>query len=153
MVAPGGDESATNRDKCMVDLLSHLRSGIIVVIISVVLGIASTLAITVMQKSRQLGILKAMGLTDRNASKVFVSEGMFLGIFGAIVGVLLGIGLLFAFSQFALNPDGTPLIPITINPGFIALSAGIALVACMIASLIPAIKSSKLTVIEVIRNA
>jgi lipoprotein-releasing system permease protein len=125
----------------------------IFVIISVVLGISSTLAITVMQKSRQLGILKAMGLTDNNASKVFVSEGIFLGIFGAIVGILLGIGLLVAFTAFALNPDGTPLIPLTIDPGFIALSGGIAIVACVLASLIPAIKSSKLTVIEVIRNA
>jgi lipoprotein-releasing system permease protein len=125
----------------------------IFVIISVVLGISSTLAITVMQKSRQLGILKAMGLTDSNASKVFVSEGVFLGIFGAIVGILLGIGLLVAFTAFALNPDGTPLIPLSIDPGFIALSGGIAILACVIASLIPAIKSSKLTVIEVIRNA
>lgn len=125
----------------------------IFVIISVVLGISSTLAITVMQKSRQLGILKAMGLTDTNASKVFVSEGIFLGIFGAIVGILLGIGLLVAFTSFALNPDGTPLIPLTIDLGFIALSGGIAIFACVVASLIPAIKSSKLTVIEVIRNA
>lgn len=125
----------------------------IFVIISVVLGISSTLAITVMQKSRQLGILKAMGLTDKNASKVFVSEGLFLGIFGSIVGILLGLGLLVAFTTFALNPDGTPLIPLNIDPGFLAISAGIAIVASVIASLIPAIKSSKLTVIEVIRNA
>lgn len=125
----------------------------IFVIISVVLGISSTLAITVMQKSRQLGILKAMGLTDKNASKVFVSEGLFLGIFGSIVGILLGIGLLVAFTTFALNPDGTPLIPLNIEPGFLAISAGIAIAASVVASLIPALKSSKLTVIEVIRNA
>ncbi len=125
----------------------------IFVIVSVVLGIASTLAITVMQKSRQIGILKAMGLTDKNASKVFVSEGIFLGIFGSIIGVLLGIGLLVAFTKFALNPDGTPLIPLTIEIGFIALSAGIAIIASVVASLIPALKSSKLEVIEVIRNA
>jgi len=125
----------------------------IFVIVSVVLGIASTLAITVIQKSRQIGILKAMGLTDKNASKVFVSEGLFLGIFGSIVGILLGLGLLVAFTTFALNPDGTPLIPLNIDIGFLALSAGIAIIACILASLIPAIKSSKLTVIEVIRNA
>ncbi|MFA6801765.1 MAG: FtsX-like permease family protein [Acholeplasmataceae bacterium] len=142
------------------DLLSGLQgqsaSSLMIqvfVIISVVLGIASTLAITVMQKSRQLGILKAMGLTDGNASKVFVSEGFFLGVFGAIAGIIIGIGLLLSFTMFALNPDGTPLIPLTIDPLFILLSASIAVVASVIASLIPAIKSSKLTVIEVIRNA
>lgn len=125
----------------------------IFVIISVVLGISSTLAITVMQKSRQIGIMKAMGIKDRDASFVFLSEGFILGIFGAIGGVLLGLGLSYAFTTFALNSDGTPVVPLFINPGFIALSGGIALVASTLASLTPAIKSSKLTVIEVIRNA
>ncbi len=123
------------------------------VIISVVLGISSVLAITVMQKSKQIGILKAMGILDQDASKVFLFEGFILGIFGAIGGVLLGLGLTFSFTTFALNPDGTPVVPLFIDPGFIALSAGIALVASTLASLIPAIKSSKMTVIEVIRNA
>lgn len=125
----------------------------IFVIISVVLGISSTLAITVMQKSRQIGIMKAMGIKDRDASYVFLSEGFILGIFGAIGGVLLGLGLSYAFTTFAVNSDGTPVVPLSIDSGFIALSGGIALVACLVASLTPAIKSSKMTVIEVIRNA
>lgn len=125
----------------------------IFVIISVVLGISSTLAITVMQKSKQIGIMKAMGILDRDASFVFLSEGLILGIFGAIGGVLLGLGLSYAFTTFALNADGTPVVPLYIDMGFIALSGGIALIACILASLTPAIKSSKMTVIEVIRNA
>ncbi len=142
------------------DLLSGLQgqsiSSLMIqifVIISVVLGISSTLAITVMQKSKQIGIMKAMGITDRDASFVFLSEGLFLGVFGALGGVLFGLGLSYAFTTFALNPDGTPVVPLLIDGGFIALSAGIALVACLLASLTPAIKSSQLTVIEVIRNA
>ena len=123
------------------------------VIISVVLGISSTLAITVMQKSKQIGILKAMGILDSDASKVFLFEGFILGIFGAIGGVLLGLGLSYSFTTFALGPDGDPVVPLFIDPGFIILSAGIALLASTLAALIPAIKSSKLTVIEVIRNA
>jgi lipoprotein-releasing system permease protein len=123
------------------------------VIISVVLGIASVLAITVMQKSRQIGILKAMGITDRDASNVFLLEGFMLGIGGAIGGVLLGLGLSVSFTAFALGPDGQPVVPLTIEPSFIALSAMIALVSSTLAALIPAIKSRKMTVIEVIRNA
>ncbi len=124
----------------------------ICVIISVVLGIASVLAITVLQKSRQLGILKAMGIQNKDASAIFLFEGFILGIFGAILGVLFGLGLSFAFTTFALNPDGSPVINLVIDPGFIALSGAIALVASMLAALSPAIKSSKLSVIEVIRN-
>ncbi|HPD99653.1 MAG TPA: ABC transporter permease [Bacillota bacterium] len=119
----------------------------IFVIVSVVLGISSTLAITVLQKSKQLGILKAMGIQDGDASLIFLFEGMLLGVFGAILGILLGVGLLYAFTTFS----GTD-IPISINAGFLALSAGIAIAASMIAALSPAIKSSKLSVIEVIRN-
>jgi len=123
------------------------------VIISVVLGISSTLAITVMQKSRQIGILKAMGIQDSDASKVFLFEGFILGIFGAIGGVIFGLGLAYSFTAFAVTEDGSPVVPLNIEPGFIALSALIALFASTIAALTPAIKSSKLTVIEVIRNA
>lgn len=123
------------------------------VIISVVLGISSVLAISVMQKSKQIGILKAMGIKDKDASLVFLFQGLILGIFGAIGGVLLGLGLSYAFTTFALNSDGTPVVPLNIEAGFIAFSALIAIVASTISSLFPAIKSSKLTVIEVIRNA
>lgn len=122
------------------------------VLISVILGIASVLAITVMQKSRQVGILKAMGLTDSASSLVFLFQGLFLGILGAVLGVAFGIGLCVMFLAFAQNPDGTPVVAITIDYAFIAFSALIAVAASVLASLIPARKSSKLNPIEVIRN-
>lgn len=124
----------------------------IFVVISVVLGIASVLAITVLQKSRQIGILKAMGITDRISSQVFLFQGFMLGILGGLLGILFGLGLLWSFSQFALKPDGTPVVPIFINPSFIGLSGLIAVVASTLASIIPAIKSRKLSPIEVIKN-
>ena len=123
------------------------------VMISVLLGIASVLAITVVQKSKQIGILKAMGIRDSAASLIFVFQGLMLGIAGAILGILLGLGLAYVFTRFALNPDGTPVVPLYINPGFIELSAGFAIVVSTLAALIPARKSSKLNPIEVIRNA
>lgn len=122
------------------------------VVISVVLGIASVLAITVLQKSKQIGILKAMGINDRTSSYIFLSQGFILGVLGGILGIIFGIGLLFIFSNFALNPDGTPVVPIFINPMFIGLSGLIAILASTGASIIPALKSKKLSPIEVIRN-
>lgn len=123
------------------------------VMISVLLGIASVLAITVVQKSRQIGILKAMGIRDRAASQIFLFQGLMLGVAGAVLGILLGLGLAYAFTQFAVNPDGTPVVPLFIDPAFIAFSAGFAIVVSTLAALIPASKSSKLNPIEVIRNA
>ncbi|PKM63295.1 MAG: ABC transporter permease [Firmicutes bacterium HGW-Firmicutes-21] len=122
------------------------------VMISVVLGIASVLAITVMQKSRQIGILKAMGIKSRQASLIFLSEGLMLGVFGALAGIAIGIGLSASFTAFALNPDGTPVIALYINSSFIMVSGLIAVLACLIAAMIPARRSSKLDPIDIIRN-
>lgn len=141
------------------DLLSGLQgqssSSLLIqvfVTLSVVLGISSVLAITVLQKSRQLGILKAMGIQDGTASLIFLFQGMLLGIIGAIGGIGLGLGLSYSFTTFALNPDGTPVVNLFIDPVFIAISAGIAFVAATIASLFPALKSRKISIIEVIKN-
>ena len=124
------------------------------VLISVVLGIASILAIIVLQKSKQIGILKAMGIKNTDASLIFLFEGLILGIFGAITGVLLGLFLLISFQTFAIDQaTGDPVIPLFIDYGFIAISALDCHWCCNLAALIPARKSSKLSVIEVIRNA
>lgn len=124
----------------------------IFVMLSVVLGISSVLAITVMQKSKQIGILKAMGINNIKSSLIFLFEGLILGIFGAIAGILLGLGLAAAFTTFALNPDGTPVVALYIDSKFIALSGAVAMLACLFASLIPAKKSSSLNPIDIIRN-
>ncbi len=124
----------------------------IFVLISVVLGIASVLAITVMQKSRQIGILKAMGLRNKISSYVFLFEGLILGFFGAIVGIALGLLLSYAFTTFATNPDGTPIVALSIEYSFIAMSGIIAIVSSIFASLIPAIRSMKLNPIDIIKN-
>lgn len=124
----------------------------IFVMLSVVLGIASVLAITVMQKAKQIGILKAMGIKNSATSMIFLFEGLILGTFGAIVGILLGLGLAAVFSTFALNPDGTPVVALYLNIKFVAMSGVIAILSCVFASFIPAIKSSKLNPIDIIRN-
>lgn len=122
------------------------------VMISVVLGIASVLAITVMQKSRQIGILKAMGIKNSSTSYIFLFEGLILGFFGAALGILLGLGVAFSFTKFALNPDGTPVVALYISYSFIAMSGLIAIGASVLAAFIPAIRSSKLNPIDIIRN-
>lgn len=122
------------------------------VMISVVLGIASVLAISVVQKSRQIGILKAMGMHNPSASLVFLFQGFLLGILGAIAGVALGIGLSWSFATFVINTDGSSVVPLFINWYFIGVSAGIAVLASTLASLIPAIRVSNLDPMEVIKN-
>lgn len=122
------------------------------VLISVALAIASVLAITVIQKSKQIGILKAMGIKDKTASLIFLFQGLMLGVIGAVLGVAFGLLLSLMFTKFALNPDGTPVVALYIDYGFIVLSAMIAVASSTVAALIPARRSSTLNPIEVIRN-
>lgn len=122
------------------------------VLIAVLLGIASVLAISAVQKSKQLGILKAMGIQDRVAGQIFLFQGLVLGTIGAIVGTGLGVGLSYGFATFVKNADGTPLVPFYADPTFIAGSVIIAIVASTFAAFIPAKNSSKLNPIEVIQN-
>lgn len=122
------------------------------VLLSVLLGISSVLAISVVQRSKQIGILKAMGIQDKDASLIFVFQGLMLGILGALLGIALGIGLLVIFTKFAVNSDGSPVVPIYISYGFITLSGTFAVFTATIASLIPARITSRLNPIEVIKN-
>jgi lipoprotein-releasing system permease protein len=141
------------------DLLSALNgqqtsSTIIqaVIILSVVIAIASVLAINVLQKSRQIGILKAMGIKNLTASMIFIYQGLLIGLVGSILGMSLGLGLLYAFSTFTTNPDGTALIDLYIEYDFVIRSWIIAVLASTLAGVIPASKSLRLNPIEVIRE-
>lgn len=122
------------------------------VLLAVLLGIASVLAISVVQKSKQIGILKAMGIKDKDASLIFLFQGLLLGIIGALIGTGLGILFSFIFATFVKNPDGTSLVPFYLDVKFVGLSVVIAIASSTIAALIPARKSSKLNPIEVIKN-
>jgi len=117
------------------------------VIISISLGIASVLAIAAVQKQRQLGILKAMGTTNRSASKIFIIQGFLLGSVGSIIGVVFGLILAYGFISGAEVVFG-----LEINARTLLTPIILALLAAVSASTIPARRAAKLSPIEVIRN-
>jgi len=121
------------------------------VLMSVIIGIASILSITVLQKSRQIGILKAMGIKDRASSLIFMSQGLFLGLGGAVMGMALGTVLFLGFLK-GISSSGDSIISSDLNVAFILASGLIATLAALGASLLPAAKSRRLDPIEVIRN-
>jgi len=123
-----------------------------VIILSVVIAIASVLAISVLQKSRQIGILKAMGIKDRAASLIFIYQGFLIGLAGSIVGIALGLGLLYAFNVFTADPGGAALIDLYFDYDFVIRSWLIILLASTLAGAIPARRSLQLNPIDVIRE-
>lgn len=122
------------------------------ILVSVVVTIASVLSITVLQKSRQIGILKAMGISDGEASRVFLYEGLILGGAGAVGGILLGAGLLLSFTTFAKGADGEPVIAIALEASFLVTSFAIAVVSSALAAALPARRSRRLSPVDVIRG-
>lgn len=121
------------------------------VLFAIALGIASVLAVSVVQKSRQIGILKAMGVNKRSASKIFVIQGALLGFLGAIFGVFAGILLIEAFIIGTSSVGGLGF-EITIKMQNVIIILIVSTLSGIISSLIPASSSAKLNPMEVIRN-
>ena len=144
-----------NNQQLLTALESQSSSSLVIqvfVMIAVTLGISSVLAVSVVQKSRQIGILKAMGTNRRRVGIIFLIQGAILGLAGALIGSMGGIGLSKLFVNVVRDETGSPLFPITINLNFILISIAVATLAGMIAALIPARNSAKLNPVEVIRN-
>ena len=116
------------------------------VLVAVALGIASTLAISAVQKTRQIGILKAMGMRDRQAGRIFLWQAAILGLIGSGVGVLVGVALITLFSLSGASFSFGP------KPGFTAVSFVVGVVVALASSLIPSRRTSKLDPIEVIQG-
>lgn len=120
------------------------------VLISVILGISSVLAVSVMQKSKQIGILKAMGLSDVRTSWIFIFQGAILSGLGILLGVLLGLGLIEGFVQGTKN--SATIIKISLDYMYIFQICIISFVMSCISVTIPARKTKTLDPIEVIKN-
>ncbi|MFC1872285.1 ABC transporter permease [Chloroflexota bacterium] len=124
----------------------------VVIIASVIIAISSVLAITVLQKSREIGILKAMGIKDSAASLIFVYQGLLVGLLGTTLGVILGLGLLYGFSAFTTSSDGVAIVDLYLDYNFIITSWLIGVAASTFAGIFPAKKSLELNPVEVIRE-
>lgn len=116
------------------------------VIVSITFGISSVLAVSVVQKSKEIGILKAMGTTSRGARRIFLYQGLILGLIGSVIGILFGLLLLYLFGTFAAT------FAINYEWRSILVVAVIAVIASTLASVIPAKKSADLNPMEAIKN-
>jgi lipoprotein-releasing system permease protein len=141
------------------DLLTALQSQStssymiqVFVIIAVMLGIASTLAISAVQKTRQVGILKALGMADGRTGLVFLWQAGIMGVIGTTLGVALSLGLIAVFSAIAKSGN-SGLFPIQPKLSFVLFSAGIGIAIALISAIIPYRRTARLDPIEVIQGA
>ena len=122
-----------------------------VVMVVVVLGIASVLVVSVVQKRREIGILRAMGATQGQVLRVFLLQGAIVGALGSALGVLLAVVLIYLFTTFVRGSDGLPLFAITLAPGLALRIAAVATVCGVLAAVAPARSAAQLDPAQAIR--
>jgi lipoprotein-releasing system permease protein len=117
----------------------------------VMLGIASVLVVSVVQKRKEIGILRAMGATRAQMTRVFLMQGGIVGLVGSVLGAVLAKLLLWAFSMFVLGSDGKPLF-MTELPLDLAVTVTLVATMCgVLAAAAPARSAAKLDPAQAIR--
>lgn len=148
-------ESWQQANSSLVSALNaqSISTGVIraVVMIVVVLGIASVLVVSVVQKRREIGILRAMGATQGQVLRIFLLQGAIVGAVGSTLGVLLAVGLVWAFSRLVKGGDGLPLFVIALSPALALQVAGVATLCGVLAAVAPARRAARLDPAQAIR--
>ncbi len=121
------------------------------VVLAVALGIASVLGVSVIQKSREIGILKATGTSTGMVQRIFLLEGALVGAAGSVLGAGVGSVMAIAFAGLARAPTGEPLFPVDLTPGLYLGAAAVAIVTGTLAAWFPASRAARLEPAEVIR--
>jgi len=142
--------SALKLEKVMMFLI------LLLIILVAAFNIISNLLLLSVQKSRDIGIMSAVGFSRFSVSKIFFYEGIIVGLFGIFLGIILGLLVSFTLKYFDIFelPKGVYYIdklPVAVVPLDIVMVAAVAFVITVAAGIYPAYQVSKLDPLEAIR--
>jgi lipoprotein-releasing system permease protein len=120
--------------------------------LSVAFGIAAVLVVSVIQRSKDIGILRAMGARRGQVLRVFLLQGGLLGFAGSLLGSSLGLAALAYWHSIARQADGKELFPLVIDPRLLLGAAVMATVVGVLAAAMPAVRAAKLDPVVAIRG-
>ena len=120
--------------------------------LSVAFGIASVLVVSVTQRSRDIGILRAMGTSQGQILRVFLLQGGLLGFAGSIVGAAAGGSALVLWHTFSRQADGSEIFPLILEPSLFVYSVLLAAITGVAAAAVPAYGAAKLDPVVAIRG-
>jgi lipoprotein-releasing system permease protein len=149
------DSWISQNSDLMTGLRSQSASSVMIqvfVILAVALGIASVLAVSVVQKAKEIGILRATGTRASSVTRIFLLQGAILGAAGSLVGIALGSFLALFFAALAKNPDGSATFPVALTPFLYGRSVAVAMVVGLVSAVVPARDAARLDPATVIRN-
>jgi putative ABC transport system permease protein len=138
----------------LLDLLLGLVGSIALTVAS--LGIVNTMVMSILERTREIGIMKAIGGSDEDIRKIFLFEAALIGLMGGVAGDLLGwvVGRVINFgANYYLQSQGAPganlfLIPWWLSSGGVAF----AMVVSLIAGSFPALRAARLDPIQALRH-
>ncbi len=116
------------------------------VALSVAFGIASVLSVSVVQRTREIGILRAMGTTQQQMLLVFLIQGALYGLAGSLLGSMAGYGLVWAFNNL-----GPGLFYIPVSSTLVPIAMAIATITGVLSAAIPARRAARLDPVVAIR--
>jgi lipoprotein-releasing system permease protein len=120
--------------------------------LSVAFGIASVLFVSVVQKSKEIGILRAMGIRRGQIMRVFLLQGGLLGLSGSAVGSAIGAAALVLWRNLARGADGQPIVPVTLEAWLFLVALSLAALAGLGAAAAPALRAARLDPVVAIRG-
>lgn len=122
------------------------------VALSVAFGIASVMVVSVIQRSKEIGILRAMGTSQNQILTVFLLQGGVLGFFGSLAGSALGGASFTAFHLLVRQADGREIFPFVLKPSLFVIAILLAITTGIAAAALPAFRAAKLDPVVAMRG-
>ena len=139
--------------------LEKLAMYLILTLIVVVaaFNIVSTLVMVVVDRTREIGILKSMGMTDRMILRIFMIQGLSIGVIGTTAGTILGLAIAWALDTFEIIKIPAEVyfvekLPVSIHATDVGMIVGVSLVIAFLATIYPALQASRLQPVRAIRH-
>ncbi len=148
------DWGEMNRNLFSALRLEKLMMGIILTIIVIVAAglIVATVTMLVLEKRKEISVLKALGVPDSGVVKIFLAEGLQIGVAGGLLGLLSGLAWCFFIEKVGLRMDPQVYyihsLPVKVEPLQTALAVVIAVLVSYLASVFPALRASQVEPVE-----
>jgi putative ABC transport system permease protein len=141
-------ERASNNQLVQLARASTWGTSAIALIIGI-LGIANTMAMSVFERTREIGILRALGWKSWQVVALIQFEAAALGLGGGLMGIIMGWG---ALHLLAAMPQTASLVSVSVPPPLLAEAMGIAMLAGLTAGLLPAWRGARLSPVDALRH-